>query len=71
MDSVKGVFSHVLSDTAVTCAHREYISESIYPDPSLFGVTKFTLLDQLDKSALPSFKQKCQTLVCPLQAGNQ
>lgn len=25
----------------------------------------------LNKSALPSFKQKCQTLVSPLQAGNQ
>ena len=25
----------------------------------------------LDKRALPSFKQRCQTLISPLQAGNQ
>lgn len=42
-----------LSDSAVTCAHREYISEDIYPDPALFGVTGFELLERLDKTALP------------------
>ena len=42
-----------LSDKAVTCAHREYISENIYPDPECFKVTKFSLMERLDKSALP------------------
>ena len=42
-----------LSDTAVTCAHREYISPDIYPDPHLFGVRGFSLLDRLDLSVLP------------------
>ncbi len=42
-----------LSDTAITCAHREYISESIYPDPKLFGVSCSGLIDRLDMSALP------------------
>lgn len=42
-----------LSDTAVTVAHREYLSPEIYPDPSLFGVSGFPLLDRLDKSVLP------------------
>lgn len=42
-----------LSDTAVTAAHREYISRDIYPDPELFGVTDFTLLGRLNKEVLP------------------
>lgn len=42
-----------LSDTAVTCAHREYISPEIYPDPRCFGVTEFSLLDRLDMNILP------------------
>ncbi|MBO6302590.1 MAG: hypothetical protein J6N15_09160 [Ruminiclostridium sp.] len=42
-----------LSDNAVTCAHREYISEGIYPDPKVFGVSCSGLLDRLDKTALP------------------
>ncbi len=42
-----------LSDTAVTCAHREYLSPDIYPDPRLFGVRNFPLLEQLDMSVLP------------------
>ena len=42
-----------LSETAVTCAHREYISPDIYPDPDLFGVTGFSLMERLDKSVLP------------------
>ena len=42
-----------LSDTAVTVAHREYLSPDIYPDPSLFGVSGFPLLERLDKSVLP------------------
>lgn len=42
-----------LSDTAVTCAHREYISENIYPDPYVFGVSCSGLMDRLDKTALP------------------
>ncbi len=42
-----------LSQTAVTCAHREYLSQDIYPDPDLFGVQGFPMLDRLDKEALP------------------
>lgn len=42
-----------LSETAVTTAHREYLSPDIYPDPSLFGVRGFPLLDRLDKQVLP------------------
>ncbi len=42
-----------LSETSVTCAHREYISPDIYPDPKLFGVQGFPILDRLDTQALP------------------
>ncbi len=42
-----------LSDTAVTAAHREYLSPDIYPDPYLFGVRDFPMLDKLDLSVLP------------------
>lgn len=42
-----------LSGTAVTAAHREYLSPDIYPDPSLFLVSGFPLLERLDKSVLP------------------
>lgn len=42
-----------LSETAVTCAHREYISESIYPDPGVFNVHGFPLLEQLDTTVQP------------------
>jgi hypothetical protein len=42
-----------LSDSAVTVAHREYLSPDIYPDPRLFGVRGFPLLDRLDFGALP------------------
>jgi len=42
-----------LSETAVTAAHRENLSPDIYPDPRLFGVTDFPLLDRLDFDILP------------------
>ena len=42
-----------LSDTAVTCAHREYINPDIYPDPRLFGAEGFSLMSRLDTSVLP------------------
>ena len=42
-----------LSERAVTVMHRENISQDIYPDPALFGVRDFPLLDRLDKTVLP------------------
>lgn len=42
-----------LSETAVTAMHRENISHDIYPDPRLFGVSDFPLLDRLDMNVLP------------------
>lgn len=42
-----------LSDTAVTCAHREYLNPDIYPDPRLFGNVSSIPMDRLDMSALP------------------
>lgn len=42
-----------LPQDAVTVAHREYLNPDIYPDPRLFGVTDFRLLDRLDFEALP------------------
>ncbi len=41
-----------LSETAVTCAHREDLFPDIYPDPDCFGAD-FPLLDRLDKTVLP------------------
>ena len=42
-----------LSEKAVTAAHREALSPDIYPDPHLFGVPEFSLLDRLDNGVLP------------------
>lgn len=42
----------VLSERAVTAAHREDISPDIYPEPSEFGVD-FPLLEKLDREILP------------------
>lgn len=42
-----------LPENMVTVAHREYISPDIYPDPELFNVPNFPILERLDKSALP------------------
>lgn len=42
-----------LPEDKVTVAHREYISPDIYPDPYLFGVKNFPVLDRLDPEALP------------------
>lgn len=42
-----------LPENMVTVAHREYISPDIYPDPDLFNVPNFPILERLDKSVLP------------------
>lgn len=42
-----------LPEDKVTVAHREYISDDIYPNPYLFGVRNFPILDRLDLEALP------------------
>ncbi len=42
-----------LPDDMVTVAHRENLSPDIYPDPDLFNVSDFSILEKLDKSVLP------------------
>ena len=42
-----------LSEKAVTCAHREYLSPDIYPDPRVFGKPGKILVNKLDTSVLP------------------